>query len=426
MRQFQYSKFILITLAALMLTGVSCLVEDSRWNPTPGANDIYAKAADTCGLVAGNNYENLKGQRRGDFDAVLGYTVTFFPGIDGSADNLSFFWDFGDGDVSDSVLCEHAFLSTGDFNVKLIATDRAGIKIEDSILVHVNDPEKGWLAGPDTAVGINDTVLLQGSFSNRCRPVTDIEYAWKCGDGAWVADADGDTLFIAPATAQSVVCSLRVTDDGKIQYDMKTVDVCPVKDIDGNLYHSVIIGTQEWTVENLKTATFNDGTPIPLVTDGTDWENLTTAGYCWFNNESVANKETYGALYNWYAVNTGKLAPAGWHIPSDWEWTVLSDYLGGENVAGGKMKEAGTVHWSSPNEDATNSSGFSALPGGARYLDGDFRSQSDSCIWWSATEFDASNAYNRSIGCGCEQLNRYYYNNNMGCGYSVRLVRDSN
>ena len=108
-----------------------------------------------------------------------------------------------------------------------------------------------------------------------------------------------------------------------------------VVDIDGNVYHTVTIGTQVWMVENLKTTRYNDGTAIPLVTDGTAWAALTTPGYCWYNNDSATYKNTYGALYNWYAVNTGKLAPTGWHVPTDSEWTVLTTYLGGESLQAG-------------------------------------------------------------------------------------------
>ena len=133
-------------------------------------------------------------------------------------------------------------------------------------------------------------------------------------------------------------------------------------DIDGNVYHTVTIGTQIWMVENLKTTRYNDGSPIPFVTDSSSWSNLTTPGYCWYNNDTT-NKNTYGALYNWFAVNTGKLAPTGWHVPTDDEWTTLTTYLGGESIAGGKLKETGTTHWRTPNAGATNEIGFTASSG---------------------------------------------------------------
>ena len=122
-----------------------------------------------------------------------------------------------------------------------------------------------------------------------------------------------------------------------------------VQDIDGNNYLTVTIGTQIWMAENLRTTKYNDGTAIPLVTDNTTWANLTTPAYCWYNNDAKTNGSTYGALYNWYSVNTKKLCPTGWHVPNDTEWTTLTTYLGGTAVAGGKLKETGTAHWYSPN-----------------------------------------------------------------------------
>lgn len=138
-----------------------------------------------------------------------------------------------------------------------------------------------------------------------------------------------------------------------------------VTDIDGNVYTTVIIGTQAWLVENLKTTKYNDGAAIPLVTDTSAWGALTTPGYCWYNND-IGYKTPYGALYNWYAVGTGKLAPAGWRVPTETDWATLISFIGGGSVAGGKLKEVGTAHWSSPNTGATNETGFTAVPGGGR------------------------------------------------------------
>jgi len=137
-----------------------------------------------------------------------------------------------------------------------------------------------------------------------------------------------------------------------------------ISDIDGNIYHSVTIGSQVWMIENLKTTKFNDGTTIPQVNDEYLWYQLKTPGLCWYFMDTIKHKDTYGVLYNWYAVNTGKLAPKGWHIPSFDEWTALVNYEGGDSLAGAKLKEQGTSHWMSPNTDANNESGFTALPGG--------------------------------------------------------------
>jgi uncharacterized protein (TIGR02145 family) len=165
-----------------------------------------------------------------------------------------------------------------------------------------------------------------------------------------------------------------------------------VTDIDGNVYKTVTIGSQCWLRENLKTTKYNDGTAIPMVTDNTVWSNLSTPGYCWYNNDAVTNKSTYGALYNWYTVNTGKLCPTGWHIPADAEWTVLTTYLGGESVAGGKLKETGTSHWLSPNTGATNTTGFTAVPGSYRYFNGTFFNFGIFGYWWSSTEVTSTEA----------------------------------
>jgi uncharacterized protein (TIGR02145 family) len=146
----------------------------------------------------------------------------------------------------------------------------------------------------------------------------------------------------------------------------KTTEKRELADIDGNIYDTVVIDTQVWMAENLKTTRLNDGTKIPLVTSDTAWSNLRTPGYCWYGNyEAFFNLNHYGALYNYYAVKSGKLCPAGWHVPDTDEWYTLITFLG-MDIAGGKMKETGTRNWLSPNTGATNESSFNALPGGFR------------------------------------------------------------
>jgi len=199
-----------------------------------------------------------------------------------------------------------------------------------------------------------------------------------------------------------------------------------VKDIDGNIYHTVVIGTQTWMVENLKTTHYNDGTAIPLVTGNADWSDLITPAYCWYNNDATTYKDKYGALYNWFAVETGKLAPIGWHVPTDAEWTTLTTYLGGEEEAGGKLKEAGTLNWHTPNTGATNSTGFSALPGGWRSWEevGEFSPLGGTiCLWWSSTEANLLNAWLKGLLYDDCKLNRAgdFYKMD-GC--SVRCVKD--
>ena len=232
-----------------------------------------------------------------------------------------------------------------------------------------------------------------------------------------------------PTTKGNFSMTVRVKDEAGGQADLSwpvTVQAAQetVSDIDGNVYHTVTIGTQVWMVENLKTSKYNDGTAIPLVTANSAWSALTTPGYCWYNNDSTANRNTYGALYNWYAVNTRKLAPTGWHVPTDSEWTILTTSLGDTGIAGGKLKEAGTTHWDSPNTGATNTSGFSALPGGWRggtSGSGAFYGVGIEGYWWSSTAYDVLNSWNRSMYNNNASVGRF--NNRDFDGFSVRCVK---
>ena len=195
-----------------------------------------------------------------------------------------------------------------------------------------------------------------------------------------------------------------------------------VTDVEGNVYKNVAIGTQTWMAENLRTTKLSDGTPIPLVKGEAAWAGLTTPGYCWYKNEEEGFKPTYGALYNWYTVNSGKLCPQGWHIPGDEEWTKLTIYLGGEIIAGGKLKESGSTYWVEPNNAATNESGFTAYPGGFRYYDGKFFDFGFSSYWWSSKDYSATRAWFRFIYYS--DGNIYRFNNNKKNGFSVRCLKD--
>ena len=193
---------------------------------------------------------------------------------------------------------------------------------------------------------------------------------------------------------------------------------------------NVTIGTQIWSTTNLDVTTYRDGTPIPQVTDPTQWANLTTGAWCYYIS---ANFTSYGKLYNWYAVagihdndpNTPNkiLAPTGWHMPTDTEWTTLTTFLGGEQVAGGKMKAISTL-WQSPNLGATNESGFTALPSGYRHFGQGFLEINTGGYWWSSTEINTTNAaWSRSLfnnTGNAYRLDSGYKTN----GYSVRCVKD--
>jgi uncharacterized protein (TIGR02145 family) len=209
---------------------------------------------------------------------------------------------------------------------------------------------------------------------------------------------------------------------------------CPgtptVKDIDGNTYNTVQIGTQCWTKENLRVTKYRDGTIIPLDESGgifgylnnQTWSSRTKGARTVYYH-SADSLATYGYLYNWYAVaDTKGLCPSGWHVPSDSELTTLTNYLGGESVAGGKMKSTGTTIWNSPNTGATNESGFSALPGGYRSNGGSFSRVRADAFFWSATEGDSGNAWYRYHSYN----NGFVYgaSNQKQSGFSVRCLRD--
>jgi uncharacterized protein (TIGR02145 family) len=204
---------------------------------------------------------------------------------------------------------------------------------------------------------------------------------------------------------------------------------------------SVTIGTQIWSSTNLDVTTYRDGTPIPQVTDPVQWQSLTSGAWCYYNNDS-ANGAIYGKLYNWYAVagihdndpsTPNKIfAPQGWHIPTDLEWGTLITFLGGEDLAGGKMKSGGTIEastglWLAPNEAATNESGFTALPGGYRGNLGifDFAGYFDigsQGAWWSASELNTANSWGLFISASGGWAGRGYDSKKRG--FSVRCLRD--
>ena len=235
----------------------------------------------------------------------------------------------------------------------------------------------------------------------------------------------------------------------KVRWKKAALENCPgvpcftcgtstVLDNELNSYNTVLIGTQCWTKENLKVTTYNDGTAILLnntYTSGTVstvWQGLTTGAYTIYGNGSSTGTDAtnYGFLYNWYAAvgivtpmgsPTKNICPTGWHVPTDTEWTTLTDYLGGLSVAGGKMKSTSSL-WNSPNTGADNTSGFSALPGGVRNNTGSFLGIRSNAFFWSATELDFTNAWSRLLSSSNDDVSRA--SSNKSFGSSVRCLRD--
>lgn len=195
-----------------------------------------------------------------------------------------------------------------------------------------------------------------------------------------------------------------------------------VKDIDGNTYNTVTIGTQTWMVGNLKTTKYSNGDPIPNVINANDWTALSTGAYANYANDAN-NSKTYGRLYNWYAVMDDRnLCPTGWHVPSNAEWTTLVTSLGGQAVAGGKLKEPGTTHWSSPNTGADNENVFKALPGGIRGVGGAYSNKGDYGYFWTTTQSSTYYSWYRYLYyLGAEITSS---SEDHRSGLSVRCVKD--
>lgn len=196
-----------------------------------------------------------------------------------------------------------------------------------------------------------------------------------------------------------------------------------VTDYDGNVYHTVKIGTQVWLIENLKVTHYRDGTPIPNVYDDDKWPLATDGAYCLFNNDSNAYKDTFGILYNYYAVNNSrKLCPEGWHVPSESECMTLINYLGGKDVAGGKIKDNSSDLWKTENTYATNESGFCGLPAGGRGRLGSPGDIGYYATWWSSTSCDSLYAWHWGL-----YPDKNGIRSNPGhkaSGFSVRCVKD--
>lgn len=195
-------------------------------------------------------------------------------------------------------------------------------------------------------------------------------------------------------------------------------------DVDGNNYKTVIIGTQTWMAENLKVTHYNDGSNIPNVTDSIEWSRLSTPAYCWYHNNYNIYGTVYGALYNWSAVHTGKLCPAGWHMPSKAEWDTLNTFL--KPSACSKLKETGTTHWAE-DDGATNETGFTALPAGIRQNTGAFDLMTGYTAWWTSTLYGWYNggnyAWNSFIQYHSNDL-QINWGGEIVRGYSVRCLKD--
>jgi uncharacterized protein (TIGR02145 family) len=299
----------------------------------------------------------------------------------------------------------------------------------------------GTLKKGEVATGVSATLTYTGgnaktylAKSYTSTGVTGLTASLLAGT---LANGEGTLQFLISGTPATVgTANISIAFGGKtcaisfIVSDIANTNGIPGPDItdnDGNTYKTVYIGTQQWMAENLKTSKYNDGTAIPNVTDKIQWSNLTTGAWSYYNNDT-ANNAKYGKLYNWYAVrpttNGNKnVCPTGWHVPLFDEWTILFDFLGGAKVAGGKMKEVGTTNWNSPNTGATNTSLFTGLPGGNRYVGGSYLIIGNGGGWWSSTEgatFDAWYCYLDSYNGDAFMS----YGTSKKDGLSIRCLKD--
>jgi uncharacterized protein (TIGR02145 family) len=268
-----------------------------------------------------------------------------------------------------------------------------------------------------------------------------VPYALHAGSVHLDVSTTGDTLFVGDGSfviipgiseANSFTTGTTLHSCGAPNVHNPDLTYGSMTDQEGNVYKTIVIGTQEWMAENLNTSIYRNGDAIPTNLDNAAWVNTTIGAWAYFNNGS-SYACPYGKLYNWFTcLDARQLCPVGWHVPTDSEWTVLTNYLGGDSVAGGNMKTMGTIEaatglWYSPNVEAINSSGFSGAPGGYRSNGGEYYYLGSSGFWWSSSELATSEfatyaAWSRYLDFSFGFADRSA--NYKQDGFSVRCLRD--
>ena len=335
----------------------------------------------------------------------------------------------GQGDANITVT-----MGTQNGNVSVRAQSGCGNSTYRDLPVSDGRPESPGSISGNPIVGDNDSGELY--FLPAVARAT--SYVWDVPSDASIVSGQGtDSIYVDFGTTSDTISVYATNSCGNSDTVVLFVQVfgCgePYTDLrDNHTYNTVSIGSQCWMKENLVATQYNDGTPIPLVTDGTAWAALSTPGYCWYANDSAAYASSYGALYNWYTVSNDNPCPPGWYVPGDTIWKALEMALGmtleqanGTGFRGtdegGKMKETGTSHWHSPNTGATDSSGFTARGGGYRHQSSSvFYERKNRGYFWSSTA-EGSDAWQRGLWYNSEQVNRATFNKKYGM--SIRCFK---
>lgn len=334
-----------------------------------------------------------------------------------------------------------------EYHVRAFARSEAGISYGEDVIFRTNGLATVSTSVPftisQTHAQMGGTVIYDGGSEITDRGIYYSESPDPAGSGAKVQAGTGTGLFQTEVGALAIGQTYYVVAYAENAYGTSYGDVLEythidedelIQDVDGNYYRIVQIGSQWWMAENLATTSYNDGSAIPNITDKATWQADDIGAYCWYNNDYVSYGQEYGALYNYKAVATGMLCPNGWHVPSDSEWKVLEGYLGMSSSEqeryndfrgtdeGGKLKEAGTQHWEAPNTGATNESGFSALPGGARSGNAEFNGMNGNTFLWTSTPHTDDVSWYRSLSKSKSGIGRSGAFNYWGM--YIRCIKD--
>jgi uncharacterized protein (TIGR02145 family) len=422
--------FIKITVIVFLSAGILQIMDSCKKEKTltlPVLSTVIVSGITQTGAVSGGNITSDGGASVTDRGVC--WSASTNPAVTGTHTT--------DGTGTGSFASNLTGLSSGTtYYVRAYATNSVGTAYGNEVSFATNPPVLATLtttapssitatttvSGGEITSDGNGTITARGvCWGTVTDPtVTDSHTTDGTGTGSFTSNLTG----LSAATTYYV--RAYATNSAGTAYGNQVSFNTMLVDIDGNLYKIVTIGAQVWMAENLKTTKFNNNTAIPLVTDNTAWSNLATPGYCWYNNE-ITNKDIYGAIYNWYTAYDINLCPTGWHAPTDAEWHQLILFIDPgatltiteSQVAGGKLKESGTTHWQTPNTGATDETGFTALPGGDRDINGAYNRVGTSGKWWCS---DNTTARYRDLEFNVADVLRVSSNGKNG--YSVRCIKN--